>query len=51
MERRTSNYAPENLPLDFDVVDTSGAVRKTPFKVMEEDRKASIKKIKIVGWS
>jgi hypothetical protein len=46
MERRTSNYAPENLPLDFDVVDTSGAVRKTPFKVMEEERKASIKKIK-----
>ena len=47
MERRTSNYAPENLPLDFDVVDTSGAVRKTPFKVREEERKASIKKIKM----
>ncbi len=46
MKRRTSNYAPENLPLDFDVVDTSGAVKKTTFKIWEEERKASIKKIK-----
>lgn len=46
MERRTSNYAPENLPLNFDVVDTSGVVKKTPFKVMEEERKESILKIK-----
>jgi uncharacterized protein (DUF2235 family) len=47
MERRTSNYAPGNLPLDFDVVDTSGAVKKTTFKIREAERKASIKKIKM----
>jgi uncharacterized protein (DUF2235 family) len=45
MERRTSNYAPENLPLDFDVVDTSGAVKKTTSKINEKERKASIRKI------
>ena len=47
MERRTSNYAPGNLPLDFDVVDTSGAVKKTTFKIREAERKACIKKIKM----
>ena len=50
MERRTSNYAPENLPLNFDVVDTTGAVKKTTSKSNEKDRKESIRKIKRCVW-
>ena len=45
MKRRTSNYAPENLPLNFDVVDTSGVVKKTTSKINEKERKASIRRI------
>lgn len=50
MERRTSNYAPENLPLNFDVVDTSGAVKKTTSKIKEKERKASIWRISWWVW-
>ena len=46
MDRKTANYAPCLLPTNFDVVDTSGIVKKTTSEKGEEDRKASNRKIK-----
>lgn len=45
MECKTANYAPGNLPMDFDVVTNDGAVIKTTSVKYKKEREASIKKI------